>query len=149
MDDAVVIDLDGTLVANQHRPLAGYLKSDGTHDWDRWLKDSVSDPIAPWCNELVLAMMAHDCHIVFLTGRRESDSRTVTEQWLHRFYGGAGYTLIMRGADDYRDAGLVKLDALTTKILPFWNVLFAVDDLAENAQVFRNLGITCLHCSDY
>lgn len=145
---AIIVDLDGTLISNEHRPPTLYAKPTGGTDWDKWLADSVGDQPAQWCVDLVMAM-SNTHRIVFLTGRRESNARDVTRQWLATHMPHlTDYDLIMRGESDFREAPEVKRDALLTKILPHFDVAFAIDDLADNCSVFRALGITALQCAD-
>lgn len=55
----------------------------------------------------------------------------------------------MRPEKDFRKNHDVKRDTLNTQILPFYDVVFAIDDHSENCNMMRELGIIALHCADY
>lgn len=152
LQKAIIVDLDGTLVANQHRPPALYANDNGVIDWDAWTAGCVDDPVAEWCLDLVNAMSHAGYHILFLTRRGERpDCREITEHWLNGHLSpDVDYTLIMGPwIDDGRPDSVVKLEKYYNEIAPYYSVAFAVDDKKENVQLFRSLGIPGLHCADY
>ncbi len=146
---SIIIDLDGTLVANQNRPPSMYIEPTGGTDWDAWNADAVADPPAKWCVDMVEAMYEKGYKILFVTGRREIHRQTAVNWLTHHLPDITDYELFMRRENDFREASVTKLDLLTTKILPRYDVVFAVDDLKENCEMFRSLGIIALHCADY
>lgn len=148
MKRAIIVDLDGTLVANENRPPSLYTKPTGGTDWEAWLTHCPSDPMAEWCANLVMAMSKTHT-IIFMTGRRISNAETVTRDWLAAHLPDLEeYELFMRAEKDFRSAELVKLDLYYRYVANNYQVDFAVDDLKENCDVFRTLGITALLCAD-
>lgn len=149
---AVIIDLDGTLVDN-HARVDNIVKEHGLPArWDSVFKDTDKlDMPAPWCMEIVKSMSKSGYKIIFLTGRSATDTtKPATQRWINNYVPlDVDYELIMRLKNDYRGNAIVKMEIMNTKILPFYDVLFAIDDMKVNVDMFRNMGITALHCSDF
>ena len=152
--DAIVIDLDGTLVNNNARAIP-FLRPPAGADldahWAQFFKDSDLDRPNRWCKEIVESLHDKGYKIIFLTGRGESHGiDDVTSKWLNNNIGSQiDYDLIMRKKGDTRRDCDVKRDIILTKIAPHYNILFAVDDKRSNVDMFESLGIKCLHCADY
>lgn len=149
---AVIIDLDGTLVANQYRLAVLYSQTDYSKiDWDKWNEESRFDPHAIWCLELVSAMSKHGYHILFVTGRSGTPiTEAITREWLsHHVPGHIDWSIIFRPPNDHRNDNDIKYDLYLNQIEPIYEVLFAVDDRKINAEMWRSLGITALQCAEF
>jgi acid phosphatase class B len=156
---AVIIDLDGCLVNNNLRIQLFYM-SNRYEDfeskdafWDEVFKDTdIKDTPNDWCMQIVDKFAMAGYKIIFMTGRGESEStKAATMRWLLNYVNlsPTEYELIMRPNGDNRPDEQVKLDILTTKVFPRYNVLFAIDDKKANIDLFRHWGIPALHCADY
>lgn len=155
---AIIIDLDGTLVDNGVRALNHLGRrrenlNDPQIRWDEFFESSLEyDKPHKWCQEICESFVNDGYHIIFLTGRMETEStKRVTEQWLLTYCSQhvmENSTLIMRPNKDFRFNQVVKMELMGTKILPYYDVLFAIDDMKKNIDMFRNFGITALHCAD-
>lgn len=154
MERAIIIDLDGTLVNNNQRALLYLPMPEGvdpiTH-WEPFFEESLFDLPNGWCMEILNAMAKKDFKIVFLTGRSATDRTVVsTKKWLDlNVDNSIKYELFMRPVGDERKDHLVKEEIVTTKIIPDYDILFAVDDKRSNVDMFEALGIKCLHCANY
>ena len=154
---AIIIDMDGTLVDNTKRieetlELRKKNLDNKKIRWDDIFKNTDTlDVPNPWCMEIVEAFSVRGYKIIFLTGRMGTKSTyEATQRWIDKYVpAGIDYQLIMRPEKDFRKNHEMKSDILNTQILPFYNVLFAIDDHSENANMMRAMGITCLHCADY
>lgn len=84
--------------------------------------------------------------LLVITGRTENDCKEVTEKFL--YYTFPEYRdrikLYMRGHDDRSHAYEYKEKLVKEKVLPFYNVDFALDDDPRIINAYHNLGITAL-----
>lgn len=84
--------------------------------------------------------------LLVITGRTEHDCKEVTEKFL--YYTFPEYRdrikLYMRGHDDRSHAYEYKEKLVNEKVLPFYNVDFALDDDPRIINAYHNLGITAL-----
>lgn len=132
---ALIVDLDGTLALIGDRdPYAGHL----CHT------DTPCTAVAWLLRELD---RAGSVHILIVTGRNER-ARHATYQWLnlHRLYADCVY---MRATDDWRPAAAYKADVLTSRILPRYDVLFALDDDPRVIAAYRGLGIVAMQVREF
>lgn len=58
------------------------------------------------------------------------------------------YKIIMRQPNDFRSSSEVKQDLLTKCVLPYYNVIMALDDDENNIQMFSNNNILTLKVQD-
>jgi hypothetical protein len=135
---AIVVDLDNTLALIGDRdPYAGHLCA----------SDALCEATA-----LVVFAVAEGAsvNVIFLTGRNEA-ARDETATWLlrHLAVAAVGGSLIMRAVDDWRPSDVYKLDMLDTRILPEYDVVFALDDDPKVVRAFRDRGIVCWHVRDW
>ena len=148
---AILVDLDGTLVASEHRPVEMYRKSDGKIDYDAWNNDCPGDGIHWWCAELVTAMSKAGYMIVFLTARGSNQhNRMLTENWLRTHLSWEVEWVLHMGPyttdkTDYDN----KRDQYFNEIAPLYDILFAVDDKSSVIKIWRDIGLPALHCKDY
>lgn len=155
--NAVIIDLDGTLVNNGIRIQNNLQRrrenlTNPQIRWDEFFEKTMEyDMPNLWCVEIVNAFNKQGYKILFLTGRMGTETtKTATQRWLNMYVNpDIDYELIMRPEDDYRKNEQVKLDIMLNKIMPMYDVLFAIDDMKGNIDMFRNLGIAALHCAEF
>jgi predicted secreted acid phosphatase len=146
---AIIVDLDGTLANSGHR--VRYVDGSQKKDWDKFNALSAYDPIHEWCLEIVNQFNRAGYKIIFLTARSDSQStRKITETWLSTHVGpGVDYELIMRAGDDFRTDYITKRDLFQQHVMPKYDVLFAIDDKLAVCNMWRDMGITALHCEEY
>jgi hydroxymethylpyrimidine pyrophosphatase-like HAD family hydrolase len=144
LQKAVICDLDGTLCNAEHR--LQYVNGTQKKDWKAFNELSAHDEPYEWCLDLVHGMSARGYEIVFLTAREGSKAtESVTREWLDRhihFH----YILLMRGAKDYRPDYIVKQEIYQTKIAPFYDVAFAIDDKEAVCSMYKSMGIRIFNC---
>ncbi len=145
---AIICDLDGTLYdarARQEIHLLGPKK-----DFDAFHRDAENDDVHFWCAQLLQAMRNQGFQTVFTSGRDDT-YRPQTVDWINRhllWKEGSSYCLFMRPAGNYTPDDQMKEDWYRSTIEPNFEVLFAIDDRKRVAQMWRKLGITCLHCAE-
>lgn len=142
---AIIVDIDGTFSDSPiYDPSQYHLI-----DWTEVNKQHSDCPAFLWCKELVAAFDARGYEMVFLTGREGSPSTwDYTSQWLDKHTTMHSYHLIMRTPGDFRADHEVKEELLVNEVLPFYDVLFAVDDKRSNVEMFRKHGIPALLCAE-
>ena len=154
--NAIIVDLDGTLVNNNVRAQNHIQRrrenlTDAEIRWNEFFEKTIEfDQPNLRCIELVNAFNKLGYKILFLTGRMATETtEAATKKWLTMYVNPSiDYELIMRPNEDYRKNEQVKLDLLLNKIMPMYNILFAIDDMRANIDMLRNLGIPALHCAD-
>lgn len=123
---AVLVDLDNTLALIGDRdPMHGHL----CHT------DTLCEATA-----LVLNALTHveGLRFVILTGRNET-AREATATWLaDRIYFDR---LIMRDPSDWRPAAEYKTAMLDEKVLPYFDVILALDDDPDVIAAYRERGL--------
>lgn len=153
---AILIDLDGTLVNNQSRAIAHMQRrkehlTEAEIRWDEFFDKTIKfDQPNPWCMEIIDLFHKQGYKIVFLTGRQDTEiTGGETRKWLTMYLNPSiDYDLYMRKEGDFRLNQQIKLDIMINKLIHKYDFLFAIDDMRANVDVFRNLGIPSLHCSD-
>lgn len=143
---AIIVDLDGTLCNTAHRQHHMELEQ---KNWKAFYEALIYDEHHEWCVALISAMLASGHEIIFVSGRPE-DYRQETEGWLHDHaisLATEPHPLFMRKTGDFRKDAIVKTEIYQSKIEPFYNVLFCVDDRQQVVDAWRELGLTCLQCA--
>jgi hypothetical protein len=142
---AIIVDLDGTLCNTTHRDhLFQEAKPDLNEIWHQMAYDGVNE----WCLNIVKQFAAAGYKIIFLTGRGD-EARNPTTQWLYRNVGmHIDYDLVMRLQNDHRPNQLIKHDLYMKWLAPTYDVEFCIDDQQSIVDMWRNLGLVALHCSD-
>jgi predicted secreted acid phosphatase len=147
MQQAIIVDLDGTLANSQH--VKDFTNENGKVDWPAWMDATAFATVNDWCREIVHAFAANGTKIIFLTARNGNEQgRKITEEWLRRTTF-ADFELLMRKENDYRPDTIIKSEIYLNEIAPRYEVLFAVDDKKAVIDMWRNLGVPALHCADY
>ena len=128
--NCVVFDIDGVIAHHQGRL---------PFDWDNLENDLCDSRIV----EIIKQFNLLAVKIIFLTGRPES-VRTKTENWIRKNIPGINFSLIMRGANDFRSGEIVKKELWEQCIEPKYNTLSVYEDSNKCADMWRELGIlTC------
>ena len=148
---AAIFDLDGTLANIDHR--LHYIKGE-KKDWDGFYREVPLDSVNKWCHDLMDMLSSTGIRPVLITARKGSSKiKQQTSDWFWK-YTSIGtirreHTYWVREADDYRPDTELKEKCLVEKILPNYDILFAVDDRESIAQVYRRHGIPTLVCSSW
>lgn len=145
----IILDIDGTVADGSHRAhLAPSKNGTGTpEDWAPWEAAVKEDPCIEHVAEVArLFSLWNDVPIVVVTGRG-SNCHDATMEWLElhdihfdHFYG--------RDALDQRPSAVLKEDILLNKVLPQFDVMFALEDQASCVEMFRRNGVVCFHVAD-
>ncbi len=142
MSKIVICDLDGTLSDTKHRERFVRQKP---RDYDSFFAAAGDDePILPVI-EVVNALAAAGYEIHIVTGRRD-DTRDVTERWLER-HGVTYQRLLMRDFHDHTPDDVLKRDWFE-RDYDRSQVLCVLEDRNRVVQMWRELGVTCLHVAD-
>lgn len=156
-----IFDLDGTLCNITHRlhkirpskefsilpmhPPVSSQPDDWKADWDGFYELCDQDQPFPNIIKLAQALSRH-YHIIIISGRSEIVVDK-TKAWLKQHV--VPYNqLAMRLKDDFRPDHELKLDALGLLGLTPADILCVVEDRARVVKMWRDLGITCLQCSE-
>lgn len=140
---AIIVDLDDTLVDISHR----------RHMFDkpRYSEKEIEaamafDRINEWCLEICRFFSDNNYKIIFLTGRYGRDA---TEKYLFQHVGpGVDYVLVMRDKNDHKQDTVTKLRLYHEQVAPFYDVIFCIDDRTSITELWRDLGLVALQCSD-
>lgn len=146
---AIIVDLDGTLADCEHR--RHFIEGDPDDptvrkDWKSFYESMSEDPVNQWCEHLVNLHFAADIRVILTTGR-PAQYRKLTEAWLSN--NAIPFDeLYMRAEGDFRADELIKEEIYKTKIEPAYRTILVVDDRAKVVKKWRELGLTCLQCSE-
>jgi hypothetical protein len=133
-----VIDLDGVVADVGHRL---HHLSRRPKDWGAFFGAADKDPLLAE-GHAVVARLAEDHEVVYLTGRPEYLRRT-TSAWLQQHALPAGQ-LLMRRRGDFRPSRVAKVEALR-RLAGQRPVGVVVDDDDEVVAAARAAGFTVLH----
>lgn len=136
----ILTDLDHTLTyAFPRDPMIGIVP------WDRYHEESINDhPAHDFIKFISVFFNSKKHELIGITSRPEK-FRDLTMKWLSRneipLHG-----LWMRPDNDYRAAGIVKIDLCLQNLGESWKekVLCLIDDNDKVIECFRGEGITCL-----
>ena len=145
---AIIIDLDGCF-ANDSAAQRLSTEQWVAMDKNKYYESRKTLKPNEWCSELIYAMYYACYDILFVTGRNDSTvSKQITEEWVRKNSPVPEYKLFMRPENDDRVDFEVKKTIYQEKIEPFYDVLFAIDDIKPICVMWKSLGITALHCGD-
>jgi phosphoglycolate phosphatase-like HAD superfamily hydrolase len=136
---AVVWDLDGTLSDDRARAHFVEVEQGKKRDWKSYFDAIGADPPIAASMEVLRAMHAAGCRIIFLTGRPEHTRRT-TERWLKANGLTAHDRLLMRPPRDYRPSGAFKVDEIA-KLRREYELVCAFEDRMDVADALRGAGV--------
>ncbi|NVM33987.1 MAG: hypothetical protein HWN81_00225 [Candidatus Lokiarchaeota archaeon] len=141
---AIIVDLDGTLCDSTSRHLHAQLQ-----DWDKFYAGIPYDPINEWCKNIVEGYAYRNYKILFVTGRSER-ARKDTTQWLNsNLISQVNYELMMRKDGDLRPTWIVKQEIYSSQIAGAYEVELCIDDMQDQCDMWRNLGLVALQCANY
>jgi len=142
------VDLDGTLVDSSGRRHIIDKAVIKTKDWEAWHKQTHTDKVIEPIKQLCYAIKKFGIKVIFLTARSDK-CRKHTEAWIAKNIPRlAKCKLLMRTEGDFRPSAQVKLDIFTKYIGPIYEVLFTIDDDAENIKMFNKLGVHTLQVKE-
>ncbi len=151
MQNAVIIDLDGTLCDNEHRK---HFIDGEKKDWQSFnsAKEVAKDSVHKWCAFLIEKLKSGSSTrgvcIIFLTGRMMTEeTRKETLLWLRESVGHIGGEFWGRPDGNYEKDTDFKRKVYLEKIKPNYNVLFCVDDRQSVVDMWREEGLVCLQCA--
>lgn len=146
---AIIIDLDGTLYDARDRQKNYLIRDDGKKDFDGFHAAADNDKPHEWCAVLIQGMRNLGFTVIFSSGR-DDKYRESTESWLKRNLNLSKhqYKLFMRPTGDYTADDTMKKAWFHELIEPHYHVMFAVDDRKRVADMWRSVGLTCLHCDE-
>jgi hypothetical protein len=147
---ALLVDLDGTLCDIDHRLHLIHKSEDRPKkDWATFFRNMHMDAPHLWCVEII-RRFATDHAIIFCTGRA-AEYENPTRDWIdaHLPWLKDRYLLLMRADKDFRVDTEVKRDLYMEIVRPGYDVLFALDDRARIAKMWRDeCGLRCLHVEE-
>ena len=134
MNDAVIVDVDGTLALMQSRrsPFA----------WDEVMQDDPNLPII----KLVNILRDSGLEIIITTGR-DGVALDDTKAWLTD-HGVVYDAIFIRNAGDCRKDSIVKQEIYDNQIKDNWNIQYVVDDRNQVVSMWRDLGLTVLQVAN-
>lgn len=154
---AIICDLDGTLTNPSERRhfMEKKPKSIGSFYYN-----APYDKPNVWCLELIDALFDKEYHLLFVSGRPEQfehrgimyNLKRWTIEWLHEYtpygIGSRAIKLFMRQTGDKREDYIVKKEIYEKYIKDKYEVLFVIDDRKQVVDMWRSIGLVCLHCAD-
>ena len=133
---AIIVDMDGTLChinKNMENPRKYY-------DSKRVGEDIIDDSVSVMVNSMSMC----NINIIILTGREDvNNCAKLTEKWL--FDNCVKYDLLLlREHKDHRPGEIVKKELYEKYVKPFYDVLFAIDDMQKIIDMWNSIGIKTL-----
>lgn len=137
-EEAIIIDLDGTLCDVEHRR---HFVLEKPKNWIKFYAGLVNDTVNKPVAALYHMAKRSKYHVIFVSGR-PAQYRKETEIWLKKH--GFDFTLLlMRSFNDKRDDTIVKEEIYDKYIAPYFKVVFTVDDRDRVVKMWRDKGIPC------
>lgn len=134
--NCIIADMDATICFNTSGRSFYDPKLMNTDDGNQPIIDIIKNYLK--CNPKSI--------LIVITGRTENDCKEVTEEFLYHTF--PEYRdrikLYMRSNSDRSHAYEYKEKVVKEKVLPFYNVDFALDDDSRIINAYHNLGITAL-----
>jgi hypothetical protein len=159
MPDAMIFDLDGTLIAPGQRPyvnphnILGYRNmtlSEKNVLWDRYIAESIDDiPFFPVLH-VCLSMLQHGHYKLFIVTSRPNHHRGVTSAWLYKNYLSSAELVMLTPEHGFKiDNTEYKRAELTNIRNRGFNPVFAVEDQPLLADMYRSEGVPCFLVGDH
>jgi hypothetical protein len=141
--DTVVFDLDGTMCD----PSARRHLVEGNHrDYDAFHARLEDDPVNRWCSELA-ASVSMGGYLVALVSARPKRYKAATVR--HLKANDIGFDSLFLVRDDHDDTPDQELKRRWLMKYGKHRILFVVDDRPKVVRMWREEGMTCLHCADW
>lgn len=137
---AVIIDVNGTLGDTSKRQ---HFLDREPRDWEGFFSHMIIDKPVDIVHRFVNAQRDHPffCKILMVTGAPEK-YRYLMEKWLEQ--NEVEYDdLYMRGDYQYIKGYVFKQKLITEKLNHKYDIVLAMDDKQECAEMYRELGIPC------
>lgn len=155
---AIIVNIDGTLSNPNHR--RHYVEGENK-EWEKFFEKVDRDEVNDWCKKIIKRFW-NDHKVILVTGRPSKSKSGVnvkgkTKQWLKdagiivndlQKEGPKHLELHMREEGDFREDVVVKQEILDEQLPDSENILFAIDDREDIAEMWRQNGIPCLQCQD-
>ena len=127
-EKAVIIDIDGTIAKHINRDV---------YDYSRVLEDVPKKTIINW----IRANVDDETVLIFLTGRDDiCENDTIT--WLQKYilfnFKSNDWVLLMRRTGDFSKSFECKKELYMTKVEPYYNIQFTIDDMEKNTNMWKN-----------
>lgn len=140
--ECVLVDLDGTVLNNEHRQ---HFMQGANKRWGAFFDAMKHDGVYPEVRFLVDLIFMHSKVEVILVTGRPSQYHGMTLESLHN--NGVNYSaLIMRAQTDNRPDAYVKRDMLAGIVHMGFKPILAIDDRPEVVQMWRQSGVRTLAC---
>ena len=132
LEDAIIVDLDGTLAIMHDRNPFDVSKCDG---------DLPNKPVLETVHK-----WQHSVKIIAVSGRTD-DGKELTEKWLRE--NKVNYTsLYMRKTGDMRKDSVIKQEIYEQFIRHQYNIKFILDDRNQVVKMWRSLGLTVFQVAE-
>lgn len=142
---AIIVDLDDVLFyTNPIFKKAAEMNLSGDDLWGFFHEKVEGCPINRWAADMVSRYIRAGITPVFITARSE-EIRLETGMSIMKSLNITYFDLYMRKIGDKRSSEIVKEEILLDKVLPLYNVEFALDDDIKNCEMYAKHGIPVLH----
>lgn len=144
MRKAIIVDIDNVLMdAREPDKTQPNVRTD-REAWREWQPKMAECTTIQPMFDLVKSMIDFGYTVFLVTSRESTDTLihiTNLQIGILRFQGA---TLLMRAEDDNRPSPVVKRSLYESAIKGRYDVAFAIDDLEENIEMYKELGIKTL-----
>lgn len=146
MRQAIIIDVDNVLMDSRVPDLTQPNVRTDREAWRKWQPEMRKCEKITEMWDLISAYYEVVRPAIFLLTSRESTDELleITLNQLDKLMDGCNCALLMRAEDDNRTSPEVKRSLYESVIKGRFNVLFAIDDLEENINMWKSLGIKTL-----
>ena len=127
-EQAIIVDLDGTLANHEQR---------NPYEW----REAMGDTVDPIVEEFVHTFSSR--YTILICSGRPEPSREINEQWMS-FYNIPFDKMFLRKRKDMRPDHQVKKEIYDKYIQPNYEVKFVLDDRNSVVDMWRDLGLKCL-----
>ena len=135
LEDAIIIDLDGTIALNiEGRPFYG----------EGCAEKIIEDSLIPGTSDLVKSMAKQGYKIIIVTGREgTTEIKEATKNWLAK-YDIPYEEIYFRKVKDYSPGPICKENTYNNYIKGMYNIKFVLDDNQRCVDMWRDNGLICL-----
>lgn len=138
----IVVDLDGTLANVDHRR---HLVMGKHRDYEAFHKLIPFDPVNMWCKQLMKSMYQLGLPCIIVSARPQK-YESATRSWLEKHSVPFTGLALLRPDDDSTPDQELKRTWLRNYGKE--DVLFVIDDRAKVVAMWREEGMTALHCAE-
>lgn len=134
LQDAIIVDLDGSLALNN-----------GTRSYYDYSDKVKLDEINMHLGVIIDSLFTRSIKIILVSGRSDI-CKKYTEEWLSDNIVPYGFLFMRKEGDDRKDT-IIKKEIFEEHIKGKYNVLFALDDRKSVCEMWKSEGIYVLDCS--